>query len=71
MRCEDDIDTLYHMKSMSPHTTYEIYVEVESQIRHIHSDHDVGQTSLVQFDFKTESNSMFRTPVGESKKMVV
>ena len=71
LRCKDDIDMLYHMKLISQHTTCEIHVEVEPQSRHIHSDHDAGQTSFVQFGFETESNNIFPTPVRESKKMIV
>ena len=38
--CKDDIDMLYHMNSMSSHTAYDIYVEMEPQNHHIHSDYD-------------------------------
>ena len=37
------------------HTACEIYVEVEPQTYHIHSEHDARQTSLVQFDFEKKS----------------
>ena len=70
LECEDDIDTLYYMKSVSPHTTCEIYVEVEPQTRHVHSDHDSEQTSLVENDFEKKSNSMLHTAVSESARMV-
>ena len=56
---------------MSSHTACEIYVEVEPQTHHIHNDHDVKQTSLVQFGFDTKSNIMLPTPIRENKKIVV
>ena len=59
------------MKLMSSHTACEIYVAVESRNYHIHSDHDAGQTSFIQFGFETESNNMLPTSVHESKNMVV
>ena len=59
------------MKLISPHTTCEIYVELEPQSRYIHNDHDSGQILFVQFGFETESDNMLPTFACESKKIVV